>query len=80
MGYYPCHLSSRDQWGGPDWRLCPLAPPPKPPHSPRHIPGGGATGPPPLSPRNPGLGPWCLFREAEGRAGKLVMGDDLVRC
>ena len=35
MGCYPCHLSSRDQWGGPDWRLCPQAPPPKPPHSPR---------------------------------------------
>ena len=46
----------------------------------RDVPGGGATGPPPLSPHNPGLGPWCLFREAEGGAGKLVMGDDPVRC
>ena len=37
-------------------------------------PGGGAAGPPPLSPHNPGLGPWCLFREAKGGAGKLVVG------
>ena len=35
MGCYPCHPSSRDQWGGPDGRLCPQAPPSKPPHSPR---------------------------------------------
>ena len=75
---------SRDQWGGPDWRLCPQAPPPKPLHSPRASGemrrGGGATVLPPLSPHNPGLGLWCLFREAEGGAGKLVVGDDPVRC
>ena len=28
-------------------------------------PGGRAAGPPPLSSHIPGLGPWCLSREAE---------------
>ena len=42
--------------------------------------GVGAAGPPPLSPHNLGLGLWCLFWEAKGGAGKLVVGDDPARC